>query len=57
MATLATLQEYLNAANKQPSARTAHEQALVDRGSNIQAVRNADHAAKENEQVYGPVRR
>jgi hypothetical protein len=53
---LATTEEYLNAAKKRPSARTTAEQRLVDDGSNMQAVRNADFAAKQEEQVYGPVR-
>lgn len=53
---LATLQEAVNAAQKRPSARTTHEQALVDDHSRIQAVANADFAAKEEERVYGPAR-
>ena len=53
---MATTQDYLNAANKIPSARTAAEQALVDRGSNIQAVRNADDEARRQERIHGPKR-
>lgn len=45
--------EYVNAAKKMPSARTAAEQRLVDQGSNMQEVRNADHEAKRQERVYG----
>lgn len=51
---MATTQEYLNAAKKMPSARTAEEQRLVDKGSNIQAVRNADHEAQRQEKIHGP---
>lgn len=54
---MATEQEYLNAAKKMPSARTTAEQALVDRGSNMQSVRNADHRAKDEERRNGPARR
>ena len=45
--------EYVAAANKSPSARTPAEQALVDRGSNMQEVRNADFEAKRHERIHG----
>lgn len=50
---LATKDEYLRAANKLPGNRTTAEQALVDRGSNMQDVRNADFKAKEHERKHG----
>lgn len=50
---MTTKQEYLAAANKLPANRTAAEQALVDRGSNMQEVRNADHAAQQHQRTYG----
>lgn len=48
-----TKDEYLNAAKKSPSDRSPAEQALVDRGSNMQDVRNADFAARRHERTYG----
>lgn len=48
-----TERDYINAAKKTPSARSSEEQAMVDRGSNMQSVRNADHAAREQERIYG----
>lgn len=56
MSKLPNMDEYLNAAKKLPSARSAAEQALVDRGSNMQEVRNADFQAHREERVNGPVR-
>lgn len=46
---MATEQQYLNAAKKPPSARTPAEQALVERGKNLQSVRNADFKAKRED--------
>lgn len=43
---LATREEYLRAAEKKPSERSKAEQALVDRGMNMQEVRNADFHAR-----------
>jgi hypothetical protein len=54
---LATRQEYLNAANKPPSARSASEERLVQQGQNMQEVRNADFKAREQERIHGPSRR
>jgi hypothetical protein len=45
---MATKDQYLNAAKKLPSNRSTAEQALVDKGSNMQDVRNADHAARDS---------
>lgn len=45
--------DYVDAAKKSPSARSAVEQAMVDRGRNMQSVRNADTAAREHERIYG----
>ena len=50
---LATREQYINAAKKTPSNRTVEEQALVDQGSNMQEVRNADFEAKRHERIYG----
>lgn len=50
---LTTKDEYLNAAKKKPSNRTIHEQGLVDKGSNMQEVKNADYEAKRQEKIYG----
>lgn len=44
---MATKQQYLDAANKPPGARTAAEQALVEKGRNMQDVRNADFGAQQ----------
>lgn len=49
---MASEREYLEIANKRPSQRSAQEQAMVDKGSNIQSVRNADFYAREAEK-YG----
>ncbi len=46
---MATKEQYVNAAKKAPSARSAAEQALVDRGSNMQEVRNANFDAEQAE--------
>jgi len=48
-----TEQEARDAAKKTPASRTTHEQWLVDHGSGSQAVRNADHKAREQQRVYG----
>lgn len=48
-----TREEYLEAAKTLPDHRTVAQQALVDRGSNMQEVRNADHAAQQHQKVYG----
>lgn len=45
--------EAVNAAKKLPSARDAHDQGRVDRGSGTQSVRNADYAARNEERVWG----
>ncbi len=50
---MANRQEAINAAKKIPSARSTSEQALVDRNDSDQQVRNADHAAKREEKIYG----
>jgi len=50
---VATLQEYLEAAKVLPANRTTAQQALVDAGKNIQAVRNADEAAKRHQKIHG----
>lgn len=42
---MATKQEYLDAAKVAPKNRTAAQQALVDRGKNMQDVRNEDFRA------------
>lgn len=52
-----TRDEHINAAKKKPSERTAHEQHLVDSGSNIQAVRNADFEARRQERAFGKGRK
>lgn len=57
VARVATKDEYLNAAKKSPSARTAAEQHLVDKGKNMQDVRNADFEAHRHERTHGPTRR
>ena len=54
---MATTEEYMTAANTPPSARTPAQHSLVARGSNMQAVRNADHAATQHEKTHGPSRR
>lgn len=46
---VATEKQYLDAAKKPPSARTPAEQALVERGRNMQSVRNADFKAKRED--------
>lgn len=46
-----TTQEMLDAAKKQPRHRTVAEQAAVDAGKGIQAVRNADFAAQQAQRV------
>lgn len=46
---MATEKQYLDAAKKPPSARTPAEQALVERGKNLQSVRNADFKAKRED--------
>ena len=48
-----TREEYVNAAKVTPSNRTAEQQRLVDQGSNMQEVRNADDAAKRQERIHG----
>jgi hypothetical protein len=50
---MAGKQEYLDAANKKPANRSAYEQGLVDKGSNMQDVKNADFEAKRQQQIYG----
>lgn len=50
---MATKDEYVNAAKKAPSKRTVAEQALVDRGKNMQEVRNADFTAQRQERIGG----
>jgi hypothetical protein len=53
---LANIDQYLDAANTRPSARTAEQRRLVEDGKNIQAVRNADEEAKRLERIYGTAR-
>lgn len=48
-----TLQQLLDAAKVPPSKRSASQQAMVSRGSNIQAVRNADAEARRIEKNGG----
>ena len=43
---MATMDQYRAAANKAPDKRTATEQALVDKGRNMQEVRNRDFEAR-----------
>lgn len=50
---MASEQEYVNAAKIPPSKRTTEQQAMVDRGSNMQSVRNANFAATEHERKHG----
>lgn len=50
---MANKEDYVNAAKKLPSNRTVEEQRLVDKGSNMQEVRNADHEAKRQEKIHG----
>lgn len=50
---MATEAEYLDAARKSPSSRTAAEQALVDKGQNMQSVRNATFATEQRVKQYG----
>jgi hypothetical protein len=45
--------DYVNAAKKLPSNRSTEEQALVDKGSNMQEVRNADFEARRTEKRGG----
>ena len=44
-----TERDYIKAAKKPPSERSATEQMLVEQGSNLQSVRNADFAAHKAE--------
>lgn len=46
-----TQQQMLDAAKVQPRHRTVAQQAAVDAGKNIQAVRNTDFAAKESQRT------
>ena len=46
---MATTEQYLAAAKVPPSQRTPDQAALVAKGQNIQAVRNADHDAKRRD--------
>jgi hypothetical protein len=50
---MAGKQEYLDAANKKPANRSSYEQGLVDKGSNMQDVRNADAEAQRQQRIYG----
>lgn len=50
---MATQEQYRNAARKLPKDRTPHEQALVDKGRNMQDVRNLDHDAKRRQEIWG----
>jgi hypothetical protein len=50
---MVNLQDAKNAANKRPSQRSAAEQRIVDNNMGNQAVRNADHAAKQEQKTYG----
>ena len=43
---MTTKDEYVNAAKVHPSRRTVEQQRLVDKGRNMQEVRNADFEAK-----------
>lgn len=46
MFNMATKDQYLAAAGKAPDKRTVAEQALVDKGRNMQAVSNRDFEAR-----------
>lgn len=48
---MASESQYLAAAKKAPSERSTAEQRMVDKGRNIQSVRNADFAARETERT------
>ena len=45
--------DYIAAAHKSPKDRTAEEQRLVDKGSTMQSVRNADFKARKAERTFG----
>ena len=45
--------DYIAAARKSPKDRTAEEQRLVDKGSTMQSVRNADFKARKAERTFG----
>ena len=49
-----TRQQALDAAKKKPADRSPTEQGIVDANKGDQAVRNADHTAKEQQRVFGP---
>lgn len=46
-------EDYVNAAKKAPSKRSTAEQALVDKGKNLQSVRNADFKARQEAKRHG----
>jgi hypothetical protein len=50
---MTTKQEALDAANKKPANRSAHEQGIVDNNLDDQAVRNTDHEARRQQRIYG----
>ncbi len=43
---MATKEQYVNAAKANPNDRTAEQQRLVDKGKNLQEVKNADFEAR-----------
>ena len=45
--------DYIAAARKSPKDRTAEEQRLVDEGSTMQSVRNADFEARRAKRNFG----
>ena len=45
--------DYIAAARKSPKDRTAEEQRLVDKGSTMQSVRNADFEARRAKKIFG----
>jgi hypothetical protein cdivTM_17476 len=45
--------DYIAAARKSPKDRTAEEQRLVDKGSIMQSVRNADFEARRAKKIFG----
>jgi hypothetical protein len=53
---MANIGEARKAAEKRPSARTPAERRMVEDNKGDQQVRNNDHAAKEEERVYGPAK-
>ena len=50
---MATMDEYVRAAQKNPKNRSPYEQSLVEKGQNLQQVRNAEHETEERIRRHG----